>query len=194
MKAKMKSQIKSFAAFALFMLIAGITAVPLASAHCPLCTTGAVIGVGFARAYGVDDSIVGLFIGALIVSSALWFNKWLKKKVNFPMQELALVVASFLLLVIPFYYAGLITSIDMVKSMPTHHGMTGFGILGLADFGVDKLLFGIIVGTLVVWGVFSFSDYVKKKNGKVIWPYQGLSFMVIALALLTLVLWVVTKG
>jgi len=184
---------KQISAFIVLILMAGITAIPLASAHCPLCTTGAAIGVGFARAYGVDDSIVGLFLGALIASTALWFNKWLKKKVNFPMQELALVVASFLLLVIPFYYAGLITNIDMVKSMPTHHGMTGFGILGLADFGVDKLLFGTIIGTLAIWGIFNLSDYVKKKNGKVIWPYQGLSFMVVALALLTLIFWVMTR-
>lgn len=182
-------------AFRIFVLAALISLIvlPGVMAHCPLCTTGAVIGVGFARAYGVDDSIVGLFIGALIASSALWFNKWLKKKVNFPLQELVLVAVSFLLLVVPFYYAGLITSFEMVKSMPTHHGMTGLGILGLADFGVDKLLFGTIIGTLAIWGIFNLSDYIKKKNGKVIWPYQGLSFMVVALALLTLIFWVVAR-
>lgn len=168
-------------------------AFPLVSAHCPLCTTGAVIGVGFARAYGVDDSIVGLLLGALIVSSALWFNKWLKKKINFPLQEFLIVLFSFLVLAIPFYYAGLITNFSMVRSMPGVHGMTGLGVLGLANLGIDKLLFGMIFGTLAIWGVFAFSEYIIKKRGKRLFDYQGLSFMIIALIILSLILWLITK-
>ncbi len=167
--------------------------IPAVMAHCPLCTTGAAVGVGVARAYGVNDSIVGLFLGALIASSALWFNKWLKKKINFPFQEALIVVVSFLLLVIPFYYAGLIIDFEMVKSMPEHHGITGLGVLGLAQFGVDKLLFGTILGTLALWGVFAFSSYIKRREGRVLFPYQGLVFMTIALMLLTLFLWTATK-
>ena len=105
---------------ALFASLIGTA--PLVSAHCPLCTGAAIAGVGVARFLGVDDSIAGLFIGAVIVSSALWFNKWLKKKkINFPLQEIAIVILSFLLFVIPFYGVGLITNFDMVKSMPEHH-------------------------------------------------------------------------
>ena len=77
--------------------------------------------------------------------------------------------------------------------MPEHHAMTGLGILGLGELGVDKLLFGIIVGTLAIWGIFAFSDYIKKTNGKVLFPYQGLSFMIITLAILSLFMWWITK-
>lgn len=162
--------------------------IPEVYSHCPLCTTGAVVGVGLTRSYGIDDSIVGLFLGALIVSSALWFNKWLKKRVNFPVQEILLMVFSFLAVVIPLYYAGLITDFEMVKSMPEHHSMLGFGVLG-----IDKLLLGTIIGTLVIWFVFTLSDSIKKERGKVLFPYQGVSFMSIALIVLSLTFWVITK-
>lgn len=189
----MKKIFRIKTAVLIFIPLILLTLIPLASAHCPLCTTGAAIGVGFTRAYGVDDSIVGVFLGALVVSSALWFNKWLKKKVDFPLQELLIIIISFLSLAIPFYQFGIITNFEMTKSMPEYHGMTGFGIFGLSQFGADKLLFGMIIGTLSIWGVFAFSDYIKKKRGAVLWQYQGLSFMAITLALLSLVFWSLTR-
>lgn len=167
---------------------------PFVSAHCPLCTAGAVVGVGVTRSLGIDDSIVGLFIGAVIISTALWFNKWLlKKKIRIPFQETIMVIISFLLFAIPFYKIGIITNFEMVKSMPEQHAMTGLGIFGLGQFGIDKLLFGIIVGSIVLWLVFSLSDYIKKKKGKTLYKYQGISFMLITLAILSLIFWLITK-
>lgn len=166
-----------------------LSLIPSISAHCPLCTAGAAAGVGVARFYGVDDSIVGLLLGAFIVSSALWFNKWLiKKKINFQFQETILVVASFLLLAVPLYSAGIITDFEMVKSMPEHHSMLGMGI-----YGIDKLLFGMVTGSIIIWNVFGFSERIKRKKGKVLFPYQGLSFMMFALAILSAAFWLITK-
>ena|SRR3989344_1640494 len=181
--------------FALSIIVGIFSIIALNSvmAHCPLCTTGAVVGLGFARAYGVDDSIVGLFIGALIASSALWFNKWLKKKIDFPLQILFLMVISFLLIAVPFYYKGILIDFAMVKSMPEVHGMAGLGVFGLANFGADKLLFGMILGTLAIWGTFALSDRIKKINRKVLFPYQGMVFMIIALAILSSACWMATK-
>lgn len=188
-------KIKSAKSFGLLIVLVTLVIfiIPEVMAHCPLCTAGAAVGVGFARAYGVDDSIVGLLLGALIASSALWFNKWMKKKINFPFQETLLVIVSFLLIVVPFYYAGLIINFEMVKSMPEVHGMTGLGILGLANFGVDKLLFGIILGTLSIWGVFSFSEHITRKRGQRLFDYQGLIFMLASLLILGLILYLITK-
>ena len=170
-------------------IISFIFLTPLVSAHCPLCTGAAIAGISFARLFGVDDSIVGLFLGAFIVSTALWFNKWLmKKKIKIPMQETLLIIISFLLLAVPFYSAGVITDFDMVKSMPEHHAMLGMGI-----YGIDKLSFGMIVGTLFIWGAFRFSDYIKKKRGKRLYPFQGFSFMLISLVVLSLIFWRITR-
>lgn len=179
--------------YGLAMMMALSLALPLVSAHCPLCTGAAIGGVAAARFFGVDDSLVGLFLGAFIVSTALWADKMLKKRINLLFQQPLLILISFFLLAVPFYSSGLITDFEMVKSMPTHHGMTGLGIVGLAESGVDKILFGMILGTLAIWGSFSLSDYIKGKRGKVLWPYQGLSFMFITLAVLSLILWLITK-
>ena len=169
--------------------ILSLIVIPGVMAHCPLCTAAAGAGVAAARFYGVDDSIVGLLLGALIASSGLWANRFLnKKKINFPLQPVILVVLSFLLLAIPFYTTGLITNFEMVKSMPEHHSMLGIGI-----YGIDKLLFGMIVGTFLISGVFSFSDSITKKRGKRLFDYQGMAFMTLALSIFSLIFWILTK-
>ncbi len=163
----------------------------LVLAHCPLCTGAAVAGVGVARFYGVDDSIVGLLLGAFVASTGLWVDKWLKKrkkKINFPMQAFILVLLSFLLLVIPLYMKGIITDFEMVQSMPQ------YSMLGMGVYGIDKLFFGIIFGTLLISGVFSFSEYLKEKNGKRLFAYQGLVFMTVVLAIFSLIFWLITKN
>ena len=181
----------------IFIIIFGIIFIStiglnLVSAHCPLCTAGAVAGVGAARYYGVDDSIVGLLLGAFVASTGLWISNWLKKrkrKINFPFQVFILILLSFLLLVVPLYMKGTITDFEMVKSMPGHHSMLGMGV-----YGIDKLLFGLIFGTLLISGVFSFSDYLKEKNGKRLFAFQGLVFMAVALAIFSLIFWLITKN
>ena len=174
--------------FLISTIVLLISFIPSVMAHCPLCTGAAVAGVELARVTGLDDSIVGLLLGAVILSSALWFNKWLKKKINFPMQEIIIIIISFLMIAVPLYYSGIIVNADMVKSMPDHHS-----ILGLGVFGIDKLLVGMIMGTLALLFTFKLSDSIKESRGKVLWPYQGLSFMIGALSILSLALWILTK-
>ncbi len=171
------------------IILLSIISLNSVSAHCLLCTGAAIAGVGAARFIGVDDSIVGLFLGAFIISTALWFNKWLvKKKVKIRLQEIILVLISFALLVVPLYTAGLITNFEMVKSMPEHHSMLGMGI-----YGIDKLFFGIITGSLAIWMSFTLNDYIKEKRGRILWPYQGISFMLITLVILSFTFWLITK-
>jgi len=160
----------------------------LVLAHCPLCTAAAGAGIGIARWAGVDDSIVGLFLGAFIVSLGLWFNNLLKKrKVNIPLQKILLIFASFLLTIIPLYLAGIIKNFAIVKSLPE------LSLLGFGVFGIDKLLFGTIIGVVFVGFSFSLSDYIKKVNGKVLFPYQGILFMIITLFIMSEIFWLITK-
>ena len=157
-------------------------------AHCPLCTAAAGVGIGVARWIGVDDSIVGLFLGAFIVSMGLWFNNLLKKrKANIPFQGFLIVFASFLLTIIPLYLAGIINNLEIVKSLPE------LSVLGLGVFGIDKLLFGTIVGIIAVGSSFSLSDYFKKKKGKGLFPYQGVLFMIVTLLILSGGFWIIIR-
>ena len=175
--------------FILIVFVASfIFLIPTVMAHCPLCTAAAGAGIGVTRWIGLDDSIVGLFLGAFIVSTGLWFNNWLKKKkVVFPIQGILIVFASFLLTITPLYLTGIIKNFDIVKSLPE------LSMLGLSVLGIDKLLFGIIIGIIAVGSSFSFSDYIKKKNGKVLFPYQGILFMIVALLLLSEVFLIITR-
>ncbi len=168
------------------LALLGIQAV---HAHCPLCTGAAIGGIALARIFGVDDSIVGIFIGAFIVSTALWFSKILqKRKLKFPLQDELFVAASFLMMVVPLYAANVITSFDMVRSMPAHHAIFGLGV-----FGIDKLLFGIIIGTIGVWLALLLSDGIKEARGKSLWPFQGISFVLIASIVMSIIVWGLTK-
>ncbi len=164
-----------------------LLSIPTIVAHCPLCTAATGAGIGLARWIGVDDSIVGLFLGAFIISTGLWLDNWLKKKkISIPLQGFLLVFASFLLTIIPLYLTGIIKNFEIVRSLPE------LSILGLSIFGIDKMLFGTIIGILAVGYSFSFSNYIKKKNGRVLFPYQGISFMMITLFILSEIFWILT--
>lgn len=174
------------------IILIPIISINLVSAHCPLCTGAAVAGVGIARTYGVDDSIVGVLLGGFIASTGLWVHNWLKKrkrKIDFPLQALVLVVVSFLMLAIPMYMKEMIIDFEMVMSMPEMHSILGMGV-----YGIDKLLLGMIAGALLISGVFTFSDYLKKRNnGKRLFMYQGFVFMIISLVILSGIFWLLTK-
>jgi len=180
---------KVFTILSILIFTSLVKLFPLVSAHCPLCTAGAAAGIGIAKAYGVDDSISGLLIGALIASSGLWVHNMLKKrKINFPLQAFFLVVIMFLLFAVPFYYKGVIINFEMVRSMPESHSMLGMGI-----YGIDKLLFGMIVGTILISGTFTLSDSIKAKRGKRLFAFQGFVFMIAALAIFLLIFWLIVR-
>jgi hypothetical protein len=172
---------------ATLLLAPGI--VSLVSAHCPLCTAGAVLGVGIARAYGVDDSIVGLFLGAFVSASALWVDNLLKKRdIRYPFQTVLLVIGSLLLVAVPLYAAGIITHVEVVRAIPAYPSIFGAGTLG-----IDRLFFGLLFGTIVVAGVFTLNDYLNRKRGRRLFAYQGLVFMAITLIVFSLIFWMVTR-
>ena len=102
------------------------------------------------------------------------------------MLEMITLILSFLLSVVPLYLAGIITNIYEVMKYPQT------SLLGLGYLGIDRLLAGIILGTIGIAGAFKLSDWIKKKRGKVMWSYQGLSFMAAALIILTSILLVIT--
>lgn len=65
-------------------LIAGLSAYLLtigsAYAICPICTIAVGAGVGLSRWLGVDDTISGIWIGGLAISSIWWTINWLNSK------------------------------------------------------------------------------------------------------------------
>lgn len=143
--------------FLTLLLTILVLSIPLpVFAVCPVCTVAVGVGVGLSRYLGIDDTISGLWIGGLILSSSLWLASFLRqKKFKTPFLELISVSLFYLLTVLPLYWTGII------------------GHAANMLWGIDKLLLGILVGS----GLFGLSVGADKllrvtNRGKVYIYYQ----------------------
>jgi len=169
---KKKPERKMRKAFMLILsvAIAFIGVLPAVMAHCPLCTGATIVGVGITRSFGLDDSIVGVFVGGMIISTALWFNNVLKKrsigiKGNEKLRLLSLIILTSILTLVTFYYAGLFGRGNEFRI-----------------FGIESILIGSFSGGILSLGAFYYSNYLKNKNGgKVLFNYQTMIISLIVL-------------
>lgn len=126
-----------------------LLACPLYSAFavCPVCTVAVGAGLGLAEWLGIDDTISGLWIGGLAVSLIIWTINWLnKKEIKFYGRKILVAVGYYLLIVGPLWWKGFI------------------GHLYNKLCGIDKLLFGIILGTVLFSAGVITHNYLRKKN------------------------------
>ena len=181
-KQEKKIQINSraYKTFLLFLisLLSLIAILPGVMAHCPLCTAATIVGVGETRSLGWDDSIVGIFAGAMIVSSALWLNNILKRKNirgNKFLRIGSITLAAFVLTIVSFYFAGIFGPANTYRI-----------------FGIEKIIFGTISGAIVSSFTFLISNKIKRSNeGKVLFNYQTMVLTFGALMLNALLFWAV---
>ncbi|MEK6973193.1 MAG: hypothetical protein AABW72_04090 [archaeon] len=132
-------------------------------AHCPICTAAVGVGLVTTRVYGFDDAIMGVWIGAFIISTAVWANNALKKRF-IPFQAPLMSITAFILTTGSFYAAGLMN-----------------GTYAKA-FGIDRLLLGIIVGSVLTYAMPIVSKKIKELNkNKVLFPFQTIVLIVLVL-------------
>ena len=179
-KYRKKISSKSYKMFALLIIsfVAVLFLIPKIMAHCPLCTGATIVGVGITRSLGLDDSVVGVFVGAMIISSALWANNLLKRKNiggNAILRITSITLATFVLTFLTFYYAGL------------------FGLGNTYRiFGIEKIVFGTLSGSFVSLIAFAMSNKIKMKNkGKTLFNYQTIILTFGNLILNALVFWLI---
>lgn len=162
---------------AYLLTIAFLFLLPLAAARavCPICTVVVCASVGLSRWLGVDDTITGLWIGGLAVSLIIWTVNWLNKKnIRFMGRKPLTVLGYYLLIIWPLY----------------HYNMIGHPLNKL--WGVDKLLLGIIIGTIGFAAGVIFNEYLKNKNhGRVYFPFQKIVIPIGALAILSLAFYLI---
>lgn len=151
-----------------------VITLPGVHAHCPLCTAATGAAVVASREAGLNDAIVGVFVGGLIISSGLWFNNILKKRYKqVPLQGLIAVFVSFVLTIITLKTAGLL------------NGASGI-------FGINNLLAGTITGTVVSISASSLSEAIKKKKSKTLFPFQTIVFTLVLLGITALIFYFIT--
>ncbi len=141
-------------------------------AVCPLCTVAVAGGLEISQMLGVDDLITAIWIGGLTVSLALWLADYFSKK-NWllPVWREVVSLIVFYLLVVPYLFWSKV-----------------IGKVGNIFWGVDKIILGVVIGSLAFFlGVF-FDHFLRKINdGKIIFYYQKVIVPVFFLAIVSLI-------
>ncbi len=146
-----------------------------ASAMCPVCTLTVGAGLGLARYLKVDDLVTGIWIGGFIVSSTGWLiNVLNRRNIRFPGRILLITVLSYALFLVPFSSAGLIGQY--------------FNTL----WGIDRLLVGIVAGSIAFFAAALWYKRLKKRHGgHASFPFQHIAMEVGSLVAMSVVFFVI---
>jgi len=146
-------------------------------AVCPICTIAVGAGLGISRWIGIDDSITGIWIGGLILSSGLWLADWISKRGwKIPYKEIISVVLFYLFVIPPLYWAKMI------------------GLPGNTFLGIDKVIFGTTIGSVLFLGGVGLDKWLRTTNNdKVYVYYQKVIVPVFLLTLGSFVLYLITN-
>jgi len=146
-------------------------------AVCPVCTVVVAAGLGISRWIGIDDSVTGIWIGGLILSSGLWLADWIGKrgwKIPFPKLLSVLLMALFV--IPPLYWSKMI------------------GLPGNVLWGIDKVLLGTAIGSVVFLLGVGIDKWLRTTNGsKVYIYYQKVIVPVFLLALTSFLFYLITN-
>ncbi|MEK6852537.1 MAG: hypothetical protein AABX59_01530 [Nanoarchaeota archaeon] len=150
----------------------------LVSAHCALCTAATGAAVAVSRYYGINDLIVGTLVGGFLISTAYWFDNTLKRKNKgknyIALQLPAIIILTLILTLFSLQIGGII------------NGEGSSYILG-----IDKLIAGSMLGSIVTIFAFYFHSYLREGNeNKNYLPFQSILLVLIFLGLTNLVLYV----
>jgi len=138
---------------------------------CPICTIAVGGGVGLCRYLGIDDLISGAWIGGLLMSLTIWTIIWLnKKRIRFLFRKILVLVFWYGITIYPLYWWGIVG-----------HPENKF-------WGIDKLIFGIISGSIVFLISVLFHGFLLQKNqGKSFFPFQKVIIPILFLLVLSLI-------
>ena len=171
--------IKTFA-FPILIVISLVAYSAPVFAHCPLCTaaTGAVVAT--TRVIGIDDIVVGTFIGAFTISTAFWIGNVINKRLLNRKKSAQSKGLEYVKTSMPYALSAVFLIFTIV----------GFYFGGLLDpmynyyiWGVQKLVAGMIIGTIVTIAAFDFHRLIRRaNNNKNYFPMQGIILPLIALA------------
>ncbi len=149
-----------------------------AAAVCPVCTVAVSAGLGLSRYFGIDDSVTGVWVGGLILSSSFWLIDWLNKKkyvIRNTKYEILITISMYFLVLLPLWFT------DVVG-----HPLNTI-------LGIDKLLVGTFLGSVgFLLGVY-LDKKQRKIKGRQFFVYQKVAFPVICLIILSIAFYLLTK-
>ena len=152
------------------ILFLATTGKAFANPACPICTVAVGASLEIARRLGVDDAVVGVWAGALLVMVGFWTIRWFEKKNwNFWGRDFLLITLSVAM--IGFMYIS-----ELVYNPQP-----------ILVFYLDAFLFSTLVGAFVMYYSSEFYQWMKAKNGgHAHFPFEKVVVPVVALLLVSL--------
>ncbi|MFH0791595.1 MAG: hypothetical protein V1905_00015 [bacterium] len=162
---KIKSFLPGLAFASIFLPIKAL-------AFCPLCVVATGTLTALFRWLGVDDAIIGLWLGSFILSASMMLNNFLirkGKKIRF--QSFLIFSVFYGLIALSLYLSGTLTPYNKI-------------------FGIDKILLGMIFGGLLL-SLSSYLDkFLRKQNqGKMFISHQKVLVAIGLLLIISLILY-----
>ena len=145
-------------------------------AVCPVCTIAVGAGLGFSRWLGIDDSVTGIWIGGLILSSGLWLADWIiKRGWKIPFINIISILTIFIFVIPPLYWANMI------------------GLAGNTLWGIDKVIIGTLIGSCVFL-IGAWLDLLLRNihNGKIYFYYQKVIIPLLLLSMASFTFYLIT--
>lgn len=160
--------IKIFSAVILFFTFIFVNFPAFANPACAVCTVAVGAALGISRELGVDDTVIGVWLGAFLMLLVVWTIAFCKKKGWRFHGMFWVILAITFSLVIPIYYFDYIV----------------YGSRSI--LGIDAFLFSIIIGALIIPFSDKFYLYLKAKNGgHAHFPFEKVFIPVIILGLVS---------
>lgn len=154
------------------VVMLGLSSNAWANPACAVCTIAVGASLEIARTLGVDDSIVGVWAGALLVMIGFWTIRWFDKKGwNFKGRDFWIIIVSVAM--IGFMYVSELT----------------YSPEAILVFYIDPFLFSTLLGALVMYYSSEFYQWMKAKNGgHAHFPFEKVVVPVVALLLVSVYL------
>jgi hypothetical protein len=145
-----------------------VIAVTPVAAQCPVCIVTIGGGMFLAKKLGIDDLLVSIWISALNTAISFWLASKFKLKFFKNPWILSIIMLSLTL----FYF-----------QFTDQIGHTSNRLLG-----IDKIIFGQILGMLVMFlGNFIYAFTKHKNKGITLFPYAKVVFPFVSVLITTLV-------
>lgn len=144
---------------------------------CTVCTVVIIGGLGLSRWLHVDDTVSGVWIGALLVTIIYYSIAWLAKyKIKFWGRDFLVSLIYYTAVFIPLYTGKIIG-----------HPLNRI-------WGIDKFIVGATVGSIVFILAIMLYSWLKKKNGgHAHFPMEKVVIPIVSLLIVSGVFYFLTK-
>jgi len=144
---------------------------------CQICTVAIIGGLGLSRWLKVDDTVSGVWIGALLVTIIYYSVRFLEnRKIRFLGRDFLTALVYYAAAILPLYYYDII------------------GHPANRVWLIDKFLVGIVAGSVIFTLSVILYSWMKKKNGgHAHFPMEKVIIPIVALIIVSGIFYLLTK-